>query len=303
MGAVRMHPDELDLDKTVVRRLLERQFPRWADLPLEPVEPRGTDNALFRLGDELVVRLPRLERTTAVLEKELRWLPTLAPLLPLEAPTVVERGEPTDEYPFVWAVYTWLDGENATPDRIRDPRRFVDDLARFVSTLWAVDTRGGPPPGEHNFLRGAPVRRLDEWVRSALGTLAATRDVAELAQAWNVALEAPDRSGAPVWIHGDLDSRNLLLQDGRLACVLDFGCLGVGDPACDVMAAWKLVPRELRPGFRVALGVDDATWARARGWVLAQSLGALVYYTPETNPTLFREAERWLGEVMGDASR
>jgi aminoglycoside phosphotransferase (APT) family kinase protein len=116
-------------------------------------------------------------------------------------------------------------------------------------------------------------------------------------------LETSDWSGTPVWIHGDLDSRNLLVRDGLLASVLDFGCLGVGDPACDVMAAWKLVPRELRPRFRAALNVDEATWTRARGWTLAQSLGALVYYTPETNPTLFQEAERWLGEVMGDASR
>lgn len=214
----------------------------------------------------------------------------------------MERGEPTDEYPFLWAVYTWLEGENATPDRIVDPGGFVDDLVRLVSTLRGVDTSGGPPPGAHNFSRGAPVRLLDEGVRKAIDTLGARLDAGELTAAWNTALEAPDWPGAPVWIHGDLDSRNLLVRDGRLACVLDFGCLGVGDPACDVMAAWKLVPRASRPRFRAALGIDDATWARARGWVLAQALGALVYYTPNTNPTLYGEAERWLGEVLADSS-
>jgi len=295
-----MHPDELDLDETVVRRLLARQFPEWARLPLEPVEPRGTDNALFRLGEELVVRLPRLERTNVVLEKELRWLPTIAPLLPLEAPRVVETGEPTDEYPFVWAVYTWLEGENATPERIGDPRRLVDDLVGFISALQAIDASLGPPPGAHNFLRGAPVRRLDEHVRTTIDVLGSRLDADELTAVWDDSLDAPDWTGAPIWVHGDLDSRNLLVRDGRLACVLDFGCLGVGDPACDVMAAWKLLPRESRPRFRSALGVDDATWVRARGWVLAQALGALVYYTPETNPTLYGEAERWLVDVLAE---
>jgi aminoglycoside phosphotransferase (APT) family kinase protein len=287
---MRMHVDEFEIDPTLVRRLVDTQFPQWADLSIEPVPFFGTDNAIYRLGAELAVRLPRREKNVETLEKELRWLPTLAPLLPVTVPAPVAVGGPGGGYPFAWAVYSWVDGVAAGDSQVA-----VDELAAFVTALQRIDAAGGPGPGTHNAFRGEPIRRRDPAVRAAL----TEADEAALA-VWEEALAAPDWAGEPVWIHGDLDGRNVLLEEGRLVGVIDFGCLGVGDPACDVMVAWKLVPAAERQSFRTALSVDDATWARARGWALSQALGALSYYTDDNNPLLVREARRWLVEVLAD---
>lgn len=293
-----MHADELDVDAALVRQLFAKQFPEWAELPIEPVYPRGTDNALFRLGDELVARLPRRKRTVGTLQKEVRWLPRLAPLLPLAVPVPVAEGEPAEGYPFPWSVYTWLQGENATTERIADRAQFAADLAQFIIALQRIDPTGGPPPDEHNFGRGEPLERRDAATRASISALAGEIDVDAVTATWEEALRAPQWQGAPVWIHGDLDSRNLLIENGRLSGVIDFGCLGVGDPACEVMVAWKVLTAETRELFRGALSVDQATWARSRGWALSQALMALAYYTLETNAVLVRESQRWLAEVL-----
>lgn len=299
MPTSKMHADEVETDVPLVRRLLAAQFPRWAHLPIEPVLPWGTDNALYRLGEDMVVRLPRIRRATTTLDKEIRWLPRLAPLLPLAIPTPLAVGEPADVYPFAWSIYSWLEGETATIDRIADHRQAAIDLARFVGAMQRVDPTDGPPPGQHNSFRGVPLAKRDESTRAAVASMSGWIDVQAVTAAWETALGAPEWQGAPVWIHGDLDSRNVLVAQGRLSAVIDFGCLGVGDPACDVMAAWKLLSAETRDIFRAELSVDDATWARSRGWALSQALIALAYYTMETNALLVREAERWMAEVVG----
>ncbi len=295
-----MHADEVDIDVALVGRLLAGQFPEWAELPIEPVLPRGTDNVIYRLGNNLAARLPCRQRTSETLEKEHRWLPTLAPLLPLAVPTPLARGRPADGYPFAWSVYRWLDGEDATVGRIDDLRDAATHLATFIAALQSIDTTGGPPPGEHNFFRGAPLARRDVATRTALARLDARFDVQAVTALWEQALLAPQWNLPPVWIHGDLDARNLLVADGRLSAVIDFGGLGVGDPACDAMVAWKLLSTDTRSGFRAALSVDEATWARSRGWALSQAVIALAYYTLETNAILVREAERWLAEVLAE---
>jgi aminoglycoside phosphotransferase (APT) family kinase protein len=295
-----MHADEVETDVSLVGRLLAGQFPQWAGLPIEPVRSAGTDNALYRLGDDLVVRLPRRERTTATLAKERRWLPRLAPLLPLAVPTPVAEGMPAQGYPFDWSVYRWLSGEDASVVRPTDTARLAADLARFLSALQRIDPTGGPPPGEHNFFRGAPLAARDAQTRAGIDALRDAFEVGALTAAWEAALRAPEREHASVWIHGDLDSRNLLVEDGRLTAVIDWGGLGVGDPACDVMVAWKMLSAETRDAFRTALSIDESTWARARGWALSQAVGALSYYTQETNPVLVLEARRWLTEVLAD---
>lgn len=296
----RMHADEVDVDISVVFRLLTRQFPQWAGLPLKPVRPLGTDNALFRLGDEMVVRLPRRQRTSETLEKELQWLPTLAPHLPLAIPIPQGKGTPAEGYPFPWSVYTWLKGENATVEPVTDLQQLAIDLARFLAAFERVDAAGGPTPGEHNFFRGVPLRRRDEMTRTAIASLGRAIDSEAVTAAWEAALRAPEWGRSPVWIHGDLDRRNILVEQGRLCGVIDFGCLGVGDPACDVMAAWKLLSPAARAIFRTALSVDEATWRRSRGWALSQALMALSYYSEETNPILVLEAQRWMTEILGD---
>jgi aminoglycoside phosphotransferase (APT) family kinase protein len=292
-----MHRDEVTVDETVVRRLLAAQFPEWADLPLEAVEPRGTDNRLFRLGGELVVRLPCRERTVATLVRERTWLPRLAGL-PLEIPLPVAAGKPGAGYPWTWSVYRWLEGENAIDAPIADLAQAAVDLAALLEALQRFDPDGGPGPGEENFFRGATPETFDRRVRADLARLRDEIDVPAATAVWEAALHAPRPEGPPVWVHGDLDRRNLLTRQGRLAAVVDFGCVGVGDPACDVAVAWKVLSAETRDTFRSALAIDEATWTRARGWVVSQALGALAYYTPETNPTLVAEARRWLADAL-----
>ena len=294
MPAGKMHADEVETDVALVEALVGAQFPEWAGLPIEPVPERGTDNALYRLGDALVVRLPRLERCAETLRKELRWLPELAPRLPLAVPLPVAAGEPAEGFPIPWAVYRWLDGDTAT--HVADA---ATDLAEFIAALQQIDPTGGPGPGEHNAFRGIPLAgRRDQVTRAAIAKLDDVLDTHAVTTAWEDALEAPAWDRPPVWIHGDLDSRNLLARDSRLSAVLDFGCLGVGDPACDVMVAWKLLDDEGRATFRSALSIDDATWSRARGWAVSQAVVALAYYTLETNPVLVQEARRWLAEAL-----
>jgi aminoglycoside phosphotransferase (APT) family kinase protein len=296
----KMHPDEVDTGVSLVRRLLAGQLPQWASLPLQPVRFAGTDNAMYRLGDDMALRLPRRERTNARLEKERRWLPRLAPLVPLAIPVPLAAGKPAEGYPFEWSIYHWLQGEAATESPIEDLGQAAADLAGFIRALQRVDSAGGPKPGEHNFFRGVPLAQRDDGTRESIRALEGLVDTEAVTAAWDAALGAPEWTRLPVWIHGDLDLRNLLVENGRLCAVIDFGGLGVGDPACDVMVAWKVLSADAREVFRRALAVDDATWARGRGWALSQALIALSYYTLETNPVLVREARRWMGEVLSD---
>ena len=293
--AVRMHDDELDVDAGLAGRLLALQFPAWADLPLVPVLPAGTDHAIFRLGAEMSVRLPRRDGIEAQADLEAEWLPRIAPHLPLAIPVPLAIGPPDGGYPFRWAVNSWLPGEPATHMRLRDPGEAATDLARFVAALRQIDSTGAPAAG-----RGAPLRTRDRQTRIWLADLHGAVDTAAVTAMWEEALAAPVWGGPPQWVHGDLDSRNLLATSGRLSGLVDFGGLGVGDPACDVGTAWKLFSGESRHRFRAELSVDDATWMRARGHVLSQSLGALSYYTLENNAVLVTEARRWLAEVLSD---
>jgi aminoglycoside phosphotransferase (APT) family kinase protein len=300
MGGLKMHPDELDIDVALVRRLLAAQLPEWAELPLRPVVSSGSDNAMYRLGDDKAVRLPRrVGRTVDSLEKEVEWLPRLAPQLPLAVPLPLALGEPGEGYPCRWAVYTWLEGEAATVDNLDDPHVAAGDLARFLEALWRIDTTGAPSIGEHNFSRGEPLAMRDEGTRKAIAALDGRVDVGAVTAAWEAALRAPDWDGPPVLIHGDFSDGNLLAARGRFSGVIDFGGIAAADPACDLMVAWCLLPAEAREVFRAELGVDDATWARARGWALSVALIALPYYWT-TNPVRVAVSLRRIEEVLAD---
>jgi aminoglycoside phosphotransferase (APT) family kinase protein len=302
MAERKMHADEVDIDLELVRRLVADQFPDWAKLPVEPVLPWGTDNALYRLGEDMVVRLPRTERTNGTLKREREWLPRLSPHLPLEVPSPLAEGRAALGYPFEWSIYRWLEGEPVTDRPLADLGQAVADLSGFVSALERLDASDGPGPDEYNAFRGVPLIARDEPVRKAIASLASSIDVESVTGTWEEALHTPEWDSEPVWLHGDLDGRNLLVMDGRLSGVLDWGCLSVGDPACDVMVAWKMFSGDAREAFREALEVDKVTWARSRGWALSQALIALGYYTMETNAALVLEAERWLAEVLADYS-
>jgi len=292
--AGKMHADELDVNTSLVARLLADQFPDWAPLPLAPVPSAGTDNALYRLGDDFSVRLPRIHWAAGQVEKELAWLPRLAPQLPLAIPQPLALGEPGHGYPWRWGIYGWLEGEIATAERMADPRQTAADLAAFVAAIQRIDPTDAPAG------RGVPLATRDEAVQSAIAALHQDYDADLLTGAWETALHTPAWPGPPTWHHGDLQAGNLLARNGRLAAVIDFGCMGVGDPACDVMAAWLYLSAETRPIFRDALQVDDDTWARGKGWALSMGLMALPYYRI-TNPVLAEIGRRAIDEVLADS--
>jgi aminoglycoside phosphotransferase (APT) family kinase protein len=296
---MKMHSNEVETSEAIVKRLLTEQFPEWANLPIKLFLPMGTDNAIYRIGEELSARLPRLADKVEQLDKDHKWLPKLAPHLSLAIPEVVASGKPNEDYPFKWAIYKWLDGRPATEEHITDPNQTADDLVRFIKDLEKIDTNGMPQPKLEE--RGVPLVNRDASTQKAIAKLEGKLDTESITYIWEEALETPAWDKDSVWIHGDLDGRNVLVKDGRLSAVLDFGCLGVGDPAYDVMAAWKLFSGESRDIFRSKLNVDDATWTRSKGLALSQAVLILSYYTLETNAVLVREAQHWVSEVLSSA--
>lgn len=292
-----MHENEVEIDSDLVTRLIAQQFPDWAHLPLERVASDGTDNALYRLGDEMVVRLPRIDWAVEAIEKELHWLPRLAPSLPVAIPTPLGIGKPSEEYPWPWSVYEWLLGENPVVDRIDDPISLARELAQFIRALREIDTTDAPLAS-----RGVPLNERDNQTRAAVDALDGMIDVANVLTAWKSDLDVPPWPGPSVWIHGDLSRGNILLVDGSLSAVIDFGALGIGDPACDLIVAWNLLPASARDFFRGELQVDDFTWRRGRGWALSIALIQLPYYV-DRNPGLAANARHVIREVLADHER
>lgn len=298
----KMHADEVDTDPDLMRRLLAGQFPQWADLAIMPVPSAGTENALYRLGEDMVMRLPRVLGSTEQVEKEQRWLPQFAPVLPLTIPAPLAMGEPAEGYPWKWSIYRWLEGETATHAELADPIQAATTIAEFITALRQIDASDGPGPGSHNYHRGVPLSVRDAGTRRAIAELASMGNMIDTdaaIAAWEFALRAPEWDGPPVWIHGDLQAGNLLLQQGQISAVIDFGCLGVGDPACDLQIAWNYFTGDARSVFRAALSVDDASWARGRGWALSAGMIALPYYHV-TNPILAGIARQAIAEVLAD---
>jgi aminoglycoside phosphotransferase (APT) family kinase protein len=264
-------PQRLAVDVGQVRRLVEQQFPRWAGRPVQPVANGGWDNWTFCLGDDMLVRLPSASEYALAVDKEHRWLPALAPQLPLPIPVPLAKGEPGAGYPYSWSVYRRLDGEPASADRLCDPVRFAVDLAGFLTALRNIDPADGPRPGKHNWYRGGTLRTYEGMAEKALADLDGEIDVVLAREIWTSALDAR-WDGAERWFHGDVAEGNLLLRDGQLTAVIDFGTCGVGDPACDLAIAWTLLTAEGRLAFRRGLPVSEAEWTRGRGWALWKAL-------------------------------
>lgn len=259
------------IDAGLVKRLIATQFPQWTDLPVTPVKLDGWDNRTYRLGDQMTVRLPTAVAYTPAIEKEHRWLPLLAPSLPVPVPVPLAMGAPGEGYPFHWSIRGWLDGETASPERIDDLSGFAVSVAEFIVALQRIDATGGPAAGAHSFYRGAPPAHYDDETRRSLARLDGRIDTATASAVWDAALDAA-WPGPPVWFHGDIAHGNLLVRDGRLVAVIDFGTSGVGDPACDLVIAWTMFSGDSRESFRKAVGQDAGTWARARGWALWKAL-------------------------------
>lgn len=258
-----------EITTQLVKRLIARQFPQWSALEVRPVRKSGHDNRTFHLGNEMAVRLPSGADYVPQVEKEARWLPFLAERLSLPISTPVAQGRPDFEYPFPWSVNRYLEGETAEEGLIPDKKAFAADLAAFLRALQRVDTAGAPVGGRHNFYRGASLAVYDGETQEALDRLKAELPTEKLRRIWLRALSSQwKRDG--VWIHGDVAPGNLLVKAGRLSGVIDFGIMGVGDPACDYAMAWTFFDEESRSAFLD--GLDDSTIDRARGWALWKAL-------------------------------
>jgi aminoglycoside phosphotransferase (APT) family kinase protein len=288
----------MEITVPLVKQLVKTQFSQWADLPITPVALSGWDNRTFHLGTDMTVRLPSAAGYALQVEKEHQWLPFLGPLLPLPIPIPLAKGVPSDIYPWPWSIYQWIEGENAITGHIGDLAQFVRSLAQFLAALQQVDTTDGPSPGQHSAWRGAPLTVYDAETRAALAFLHSDIDTHSAREVWEAALQA-EWSGPPVWFHGDIAAGNLLVKDGKLCAVIDFGCSGVGDPACDVTIAWTLFEGVSRKAFRSELPVDKATWMRGRGWALWKGLITLAEYK-NTNTIKATEARRVIDQVLMD---
>lgn len=291
---------KLNIDTALVSRLAATQFPQWRDLAVRPVASGGWDNRTFHLGDEMTVRLPSAAAYSLQVEKEHRWLPRLAPLLPLPIPVPLAMGMPADSYPWHWSVYGWIEGETARRENIADLSQFAADLAGFLIALKRIDPNGGPSPGQHNFFRGGPLSVYDGGARQAITALGSRIDTNVASAVWEAALAATWQ-GPPVWFHGDVASGNLLVDDGRLSAVIDFGTSGVGDPSCDLVIAWTLFEGEGREVFRAGIAVDDAAWARGRGWALWKALITAAGHID--NPVEVEKSWRVIDAVLADHRR
>ncbi len=300
MGAEQVRAGHVGLGEGLVRRLVAGRFPQWAGLPVGRVASGGTVNAMFRLGDDLVVRLPLSEVGVDDVARERAWLPRLAPRVPVSVPEVVGSGEPAEGFPWPWSVYRWLPGEVPEAGALSDPVALAEGLAGFVAAMRKVELADAPPA-----YRGGPLASLDGSTRGAIHALRALPeegvDCDGLLAVWEDALRAPEEGTEAVWLHADLMPGNLLVdEEGRLASVIDFGCTGVGDPACDLFPAWNLLPSGAREVFREALGVDDAAWRRGRGRTLSQAVIALPYYRT-TNPAMAGNARHVIRAVLTDS--
>jgi aminoglycoside phosphotransferase (APT) family kinase protein len=296
-----MHADEVQVGPALVRRLLHAQHPRWAGLDPVPVASAGTDNALFRLGGALAVRLPRIPSAAGQVAKEQRWLPALAPGLPLAVPVPVPvaAGLPGEGYPFPWSVCRWLDGGDALHAPWSCQTEAAGTLAGFVAALRSQPAGQAPPPGAHNAGRGVALAQRDAATRAGIAACAGLLDTSAALRVWHAALAAPAWTGPPTWLHGDLHAANLLVRDGVLAGVLDFGCLAAGDPACDLAAGWMLFDPPARAHFRAMLAASESDWARGRGWALSVAVIALPYYR-DTNPALAGIARRTIAAILAE---
>ena len=295
MAAAKMHDRQIETTTDLVRRLLATQFPHLSDLPIRPVEESGTDHALYRLGEDLVARLPIIDWAVEQAESDERWLPVLAPHLTLPIPVPVAVGRPGEGYPWSWSVVPWFAGE--TPKGNLDLTTAAVALAQFVRALHGINTAGGPV--KSGSTRGVPLSNLDAGIGPLIEELRDEIDATAVTSVWDEAVAAPRWDAPFVWLHGDIQPGNLIVRERRLAAVIDFGGLGLGDPAPDLAPAWNLLDHSTRTIFRDTIGYDDATWARGKGWVLAPALQGLRYYR-NSRPDFAAAVRHRINAVLGD---
>ncbi|AOU42288.1 TPA: phosphotransferase [Legionella pneumophila subsp. pneumophila] len=261
----------LIIDEKLVCRLIASQFPHYSKLPVSPVAVGGWDNRTFHLGKDMLVRLPSAEQYELQVEKEQQWLPQLASLLPVPIPTPLAKGMPGEGYPWKWSIYRWLEGETIVSANLSNLNEIAKDLATFLTAFHQIDSSGGPKPGLHSFYRGGDLKIYDPETRQAIDYLKGKIDTDHATEIWETALNT-SWQGTPVWVHGDISAGNLLVKNGKLCAVIDFGQLSVGDPACDLAITWTLFAGDSRKIFREMLALDKDTWFRGQAWALWKAL-------------------------------
>lgn len=259
------------IDEKLVCRLIASQFPHYSNLPVKPVAVGGWDNRTFHLGKDMLVRLPSAEQYELQVEKEQQWLPQLASLLPVPIPTPLAKGMPGEGYPWKWSIYRWLEGETIVSANLSNLNEIAKDLATFLTAFHQIDSSGGPKPGMHSFYRGGDLKIYDPETRQAIDYLKGKIDTDHATEIWETALNT-SWQGTPVWVHGDISAGNLLVKNGKLCAVIDFGQLSVGDPACDLAITWTLFAGDSRKIFREMLALDKGTWFREQAWALWKAL-------------------------------
>ena len=294
MSVKRICVDEINIDIKLVKNLLSQQFSAWKNLNLELIKPEGTDNVMYRLGDDKVVRLPRRQISSLNVEKEINILPILKPHVSISIPEVLAVGKADERYPFSWLICSQLEGKNLDDKNKVDLHQAAIDLGHFVRSMQNIDSKNGII-----CKRGESISSRDHEVRRAIALSDQFFDTTLLTKLWSNVLQAPVWKGDPVWIHGDLHPGNLLVKNSKISAIVDFGLSGIGDPAVDLMVAWTLLTKETREIFRSIVRPDDATWERARGWALF--LGVLgCYYYVESNPAFAAIAKKSVDEVVID---
>jgi len=293
--------DTPEISVSLVTELVAEQFPQWSHLPIKPVEPNGHDNRTFRLGSNMSVRLPSAEGYAAQVLKEQTWLSRLVPCLPCPISQPLAMGSPSKDYPWNWSVYRWIEGKSANTLTLDDAQlqRVAVQLAQFLVELHKVDAKGAPPPGLHNYYRGEHPQVYDAEARSNIAKLEGLVNPDHALAVWEKALRSRwDKN--PVWVHGDVASGNILIQDDKLGAVIDFGCMGAGDPACDLVIAWTFFKAESRAIFKEHIGLDPDTWARARGWALWKACFELVAFEDKASPEALQR-RGVIEEIIGEA--
>lgn len=297
-----MAGDRLTIRSQLVRRLIDTQFPQWRGLKIQRVQTDGWDNATFRLGDKMKVRLPTAARYVPQVEKEYRWLPVLAPSLPFQIPVPIALGVPTAEYPYPWSVSSWIPGDRASTMNVSARSTIARELVQFLRALQNIPVDGGPRAGQDNFFRGGLLHEYDAEVQQCIQKLQEFLDADAAHSVWQAAL-ASQYDDSPVWVHGDIAPTNLLVTGGHLSAVIDFGASAVGDPACDLVIAWTYFEAESRQVFRLGIGAKENMWARARGWALWK---ALLQFKEQTesgvgNEQLSKSPRQVIQDILSEA--
>ncbi|WP_042145502.1 aminoglycoside phosphotransferase family protein [Paucisalibacillus sp. EB02] len=288
----------IKIDENLVSRLINSQFPELCKLEIKPVEKSGNDNRTFHLGNRMSVRLPSDVAYVPQVEKEQKWLPFLAKHLSTPITEPLFKGEPSKDYPYPWSINKWLDGETLSIDKIDDLNQFAYDLGKFLVDLQSIDATGGPLAGKHNFYRGGHIVVYDDECREAINNNVDTFNKHLLEEIWELALTS-EWDGEPVWVHGDVAPGNILIKNGRLYAVIDFGILGVGDPSCDAAMAWTFFDDSSRKIFKDTLNFNDGTWNRARGWALWKAL--ITYsYNKQSSKTIADESFNIIKVIIND---